>query len=110
MQRFFAGQTKPGATAWQDYPNGTGVYVDVDTSGGGFSTAPVYLTSLGGISHHWATTGGSSIYPIPDGTPLTGFRIYVRWADDGIPMSKDDAYAHGWFINWMGIETATEND
>ena len=107
MQKFFAGRTTPSATAWQNYSNGTGVFVDIDTRSGNFSTAPVYLASLGGISHHWATTGGSSIYPIPNGNPLTGFRIYVRWAD-GKPMSKDDAYAHGWFINWMGIETVTD--
>ena len=99
MQKFTAGQTAPATTMWQDYPNGTGVFVDVDTRSGNFSSTPVYLASLGGKSHHWATTGGSSIY---SASP-TGFRIYVRWAD-GKPMSKDDAYAHGWFINWMGIE------
>jgi hypothetical protein len=104
MQKFFAGQTKPGATAWQDYPNGTGVFVDVDTSGGHFATTPIYLSSLGGISHHWATTGATSIY----NATATGFRIYIRWAD-GKPMSRDDAYAHGWFVNWVGIETTTND-
>jgi hypothetical protein len=99
MQKFFAGQTTQGATDWQDYPSGSGVYVDVDTSAGNFPTTPIYLASLGGRSHHWWTTGGSSIY----NATANKFRIYIRWAD-GKPMTKDDAYAHQWFVSWIGIE------
>jgi hypothetical protein len=102
-QRFFAGQTKPGATAWQQYPSGTGIFVDVDTSAGKFSTTPVYVTSLAGISHHWATTGSGSVYK----PTSTGFRIYIRWAD-GKPMTPDDIAGFAWHINWIGIETIAD--
>src|SRR4028118_1180688 len=74
------GSTPVGNTAWQQYfdPGGgvfeQGVFVDVDTRSGGFTTTPIYITSIGGYGYHWATTGATSIYtPTP-----TGFRVYVR--------------------------------
>ena len=51
------GSTIPGSTNWQPYGNNTGVYVDIDTSGCGFSNTPRYFTSIGGTSSHWSTTG-----------------------------------------------------
>ena len=97
-QRIVTGKTEP--RQWKNYPNGTGVMVDIDTSDAHFAQTPLYFTSIAGISHHWATAGATSIY---DATP-TGFRIYVRWAE-GDPLTVDDAVAHGWYINWMAIET-----
>src|ERR1051325_4159286 len=79
-QRIVTGKTNPAM--WKNYPNGTGVMVDVDTSEAHFAQTPLYFTSLGGISHHWATAGATSIY---SATP-TGFRIYVRWAE-GAPLT-----------------------
>jgi hypothetical protein len=98
------GRTTPGSTAWQPYNAGTtGIYVDVSTTAAGFSGTPVYLTSIGGTSGHWATTGATSIYPTP-GVPMNqGFRIYVRWAD-GSSLTPAQANSWSWHISWAGIE------
>ena len=94
-----SGSTTPGSTNWQPYPGNTGVYLDVDTSAGKFTTTPKYFTSLGGISHHWVTTGVTSIYtPSP-----TGFRVYVRWSD-GSALTPAEANSFQWHVNWLGVE------
>ena len=106
MANTASGRTIPGATDWQQYQSGNGVFVDVDTSSADFSNKVVYITSLGGRSHHWATTGGSSVYPSPLGpnTPSgRRFRIFIRWVDGG-PLTPDQANALGWHINWIGME------
>jgi hypothetical protein len=101
--RIASGKTKPAD--WKQYPNGAGVFVDVDTSAGKFSTVPAYITSIGGEKNHWATTGASSIYPTPpDLLPTaTKFRVYVRWAN-GNALTPDNAKEFQWFINWIGME------
>ena len=96
-QKIVTGKTDPHD--WKPYPNGTGVFVDVDTSAAGFAATPLYFTSIAGISHHWATTGATSIYK----PSATGFSVYVRWAE-GDPLTPTEAAAHGWYINWMAIE------
>lgn len=96
--RIASGKTTPGATAWQVYsPNG--IFVDVNTSAGKFPAAPVYVTSIGGISSHWATTGATSVYS----ATATGFRVYVRWVD-GSPLTPAQANSLQWHINWIGME------
>ncbi|MGB8190774.1 MAG: hypothetical protein WCF67_02590 [Chitinophagaceae bacterium] len=97
-QRIASGQTPQGRTAWQVY-SANGIFLDVDTRSGKFSSAPVYLTSIGGTSSHWSTTGATSIY-LPT---ATGFRIYVRWVD-AASLTPATANAFGWHINWIGIE------
>lgn len=94
-----SGQTPPGTTAWQPYNGTAGIYVDVNTGGSGFTTTPVYVTSLGGNSGNWSTTGGSSVY---QETP-TGFRVYVRWAN-GNALTPAQANSWQWHINWIGIQ------
>jgi hypothetical protein len=94
-----SGRTEPYNTDWQPHQGTTGIYVDIDTSWAGF-TDPVYVTSLGGETQHWKTTGASSIY---NATP-EGFRVYVRWAD-GKPLRPDDANDKGWHINWVATGT-----
>ncbi len=98
--RIASGSTPPGATAWQQYPGGAGVFVDIDTSAARFSTTPVYITSIEGTSSHWATTGATSIY---FATP-TGFRVSVRWVN-GNPLTPAQANGFQWHINWIGMET-----
>ena len=94
-----SGSTTPGSTNWQPYSGNTGIYLDVDTSAGKFSTTPQYFTSLGGNSSHWATTGVTSIYtPSP-----TGFRVYVRWSD-GSALTPAQANSLQWHVNWLGVE------
>ena len=92
------GSTTPGSTNWQPYSGNTGIYVDVDTSAGKFATTPTYMTSIGGNSSHWATTGVTSIYtPSP-----TGFRVYVRWSD-GSALTPAQANSFQWQVNWLGV-------
>jgi hypothetical protein len=94
-----SGSTTPGSTNWQPYPGNTGIYLDVDTSAGKFTTTPKYFTSLGGNSSHWATTGVTSIYtPSP-----TGFRVYVRWSDGNV-LTPAQANSLQWHVNWLGVE------
>ena len=97
--RLGAGRTPAGSTNWQPYSGTAGIFVDVDTSGAGFTAVPVYLTALHGNSNHWSTTGGTSVY-----TPTqTGFRIYVRWAD-GSALTPAQANTNGWHIQWLGVQ------
>ena len=106
MARTASGRTTPGATDWQQYPEKKGIFVDVDTSSADFSNKVVYITSLGGRSHHWKTTGGSSVYPSPVGpnTPSgRRFRVFIRWVD-GSDLTPDIANGFGWHINWIGME------
>jgi hypothetical protein len=92
------GSTPSGNTAWQQYFDGKGVFVDVDTSSAGFETTPIYITSLGGTTAHWGTTGATSIYaPTPK-----GFRVFVRWADGGA-LTPAVANQFGLHINWIAI-------
>ena len=92
------GSTPVGNTAWQQYPGGEGIYLDVNTSSAGLTTTPIYITSLGGTSHHWWTTGATSIYaPTP-----TGFRVYVRYSTGG-SLTPAIANQYGWHINWIAV-------
>jgi hypothetical protein len=94
-----SGSTPVGNTAWQPYgASEADIFLDVDTSSAGFKTTPIYITSLGGMSGHWRTTGATSIY-VP--TP-TGFRVYVRFSNENF---LTPAYANqlGWHINWIAV-------
>jgi hypothetical protein len=93
-----SGSTPVGNTAWQQYPDGEGIFLDVDTSSFGFETTPIYITSLGGKSGHWGTTGATSIY---DPTPK-GFRVYVRHSTGGV-LTPAGANQLGWHINWIAV-------
>jgi hypothetical protein len=93
-----SGKTIPGNTDWQPY-NENGIVVQVDTSAAGFSSTPVYVTSLGGTGSMWSTSGGSSVY---DPTS-TSFKIYLRWID-GHDIDPALADSKKWHINWIGIQ------
>jgi hypothetical protein len=92
------GSTPVGNTAWQQYPDGEGIFLDVDTSSAGFTSTPIYITSIGGTSGHWGTTGATAIY---DPTP-TGFRVYVRFSTGG-QLTPAGANGLGWHINWIAV-------
>jgi hypothetical protein len=97
--KIHSGSTTPGSTNWQPYSGDTGVYLDIDTSHGHFTTTPRYFASLGGSSSHWATTGATSIYnPTPN-----GFRVYVRWSN-GSAITPAQANSLQWHINWLAVE------
>ncbi len=96
--RIASGRTTPGSTAWQVYSS-NGIYVDVNTTTGKFTSPPVYVTSIGGVSGQWATTGATSVYS----ATATGFRVYVKWSDSG-PLTPATANSFQWHINWIGME------
>jgi len=96
--RIASGSTPVGETAWQIYGS-NGIYVDIDTSSANFSATPIYITSLGGDSEHWATTGCTSIYR----ATAIGFRVYIRWIN-GNPLTPTHANSKKWHVNWLGIE------
>ena len=102
--RIAAGQTVPGNTKWIQYtdpgvPEGKCLYVDVDTSAGGFKNTPHYFTSIGGDAYHWQTIGVTSIYEQTN----SKFRVYIQRMDDQ-KITPADANYHSWHINWLGIE------
>ncbi len=96
-KRICSGSTTPGS-GWVYYsPNG--IYIDVNTSGCSFTNTPRYITSIGGTSGHWETTGGTSIYmPTP-----TGFRVYLYGYVGGSAVTTSAASAYGYHVNWMAI-------
>jgi hypothetical protein len=93
-----SGSTPVGNTAWQQFPGGEGIFLNVDTRSAEFKTTPVYITSLGGNNHHWWTTGATSIYA----PTSTGFTVYVRWVNGG-PLTPAMANEYGWHINWIAV-------
>lgn len=101
LMKIEAGSTTPGATNWKPYVGTFGIYLDVDTSAAGFTSTPIYITSLGGASYHWMTTGATSIY---NATP-TGFRVYLRPTySDGRKINPNFANEKLWHIQWIGME------
>jgi len=98
MQRFFAGQTKPGETAWQ-VRDETSIRLLVDTHAAAFEFTPIYVASLGGANDQWTTFGGSAIYK----PTRFGFQVNLPLAD-GSALTPDIANEHQWHINWIGVE------
>ncbi|MFP2910080.1 S8 family peptidase [Pyxidicoccus sp. 3LFB2] len=86
------GQTPQGTTNWQQY-SAEGIYLDVNTAGCGFTSTPLYFTSLGGTSSHWTSSGATAIYS----PTATGFRVYVR--TPGITPALANQW--GWHLNWQ---------
>jgi secreted trypsin-like serine protease len=87
--RACVGRTSPTNTNW--IQEGNSLRVDVDTSTCGETRTPTYLTSLGGTSRHWATTGVTSIYA----PTATGFRVYIETTE-----TVATAKSNGWHVNW----------
>lgn len=102
--RFATGRTPVNANAWKAYTENC-IYIDVDTSSGGFTKAPNYMTSIGGAEEPWIAAGVTAIYPIPPATTpgSGGFRIYIR-RRDGAALTPAQAEAKGWYIQWVGVE------
>ena len=98
---FCAGTT---ATSGWKQQNIAKVYIDVDISGCGFTSAPVISSGLAGSLQinsepglsHWKSTGGSELYSIT----ATGFRVYVQlpWFTTAM------ATRLNWKINWIASE------
>jgi hypothetical protein len=96
--RIVAGATTPGATNWQLYNGGQGLYVDIDTSAAGFQTTPAYIVTVSGNANNWNLVGGSSPYF----ATATGFRVYIRNADWSY-LSVSGANSNQWIVNWAAF-------
>lgn len=94
------GRTTPGDTPWVEYGE-TGIYVDVDTTKCGFSSAPLYFSSIGGSQSQWQSRGATSIYD----PSASGFRVYVRYPD-GIDANTADQWQ--WHINWEAVPSGVQ--
>ena len=92
--RIVVGKTDPQKTRWVQYNDG-GIYVDIDTSSAGFSSAPYYFTSLSGHTNNWRAQGVTSIY-LPT---ARGFRVHVGHRE----LTAAQAKEWGWYINWIAI-------
>ena len=94
LLRTCAGRTPAGSTNWIVY--GSQIYVEVDMSGCKFSSTPYVVSSIGGTSSHWTSTGGSAPYS----ATATGFTIYVNQ-----PGGVTPAQANGvnWHIEWIAV-------
>jgi len=87
-----AGETPRGSTNWVDCGHQC-VSVDIDTSLCGFSDTPVFISSMGGTTTHWESSGSSELYEVS----ATGFKIHAHWS--GITTRR--ANRMGWHINWI---------
>lgn len=92
-QKICSGNTTPGA-GWSDY-SGSGIYITVNTSGCGFTSAPIYITSIGGSGGHWSLVGGNAIYS----PSASSFLIYVKYTTG--PATVTDATTYSWYVNWV---------
>ncbi len=107
VTRLSTGRTVAGS-GWQTYtgPDQPGLWIQVDTSSAGFTSAPNYVTSVGGYAFHWLLTGTSAVYP-PDATLggdlRRGFRIFVRYSN-GAAITPNDAWQNQWYVQWIGAE------
>lgn len=92
--RIVAGQLDPKKVRWVQYTEG-GIYVDIDTASAGFSSTPLYFTSLGGHTNNWLAQGATSIYyPTPQ-----GFRVHISYPE----LTAAKAKEWGWYISWVAI-------
>ena len=92
-----SGATPSGTTDWKAYGS-KAIYLDVDTSGAGFTETPRYFTTLGGSANNWDALGVNAIY---SATP-NGFRIYLKSAS-GIALTPAYANSKGWYVQWLGV-------
>lgn len=96
------GSTPPGSTDWKLYQDKPGaLFVEVDTTGSGFTSTPTYFTSLGGLNQHWDLVGMSSVYS----PTATGFRVYIKTPTGAAKdwFTVENANKRGWHVNWFGI-------
>ena len=101
-----AGQTRAGELTWSD--GQADIWVHIDTSAGGFSTTPVYLAAIAGV-----TASASLVGPwlhVEQVTPSGFIARLVGGASppQPIPLLRASlhASAHNATIAWTGIESA----
>ncbi|CAF1259990.1 unnamed protein product [Rotaria sp. Silwood1] len=86
-------------TLWQLFST-TGIYMNIDTTICGFSSTPLYFTSMAGNTIHWELASYTAIY-----SPTNiSFTIYVRslsGLNNTDMLSYSQAYL--WNVNWFGV-------
>ena len=87
------GSTNPDGTGWKTYKD-SGMYIKADTSSCGFSSTPMYFTSLAGDTQHWTAAGVTNIYS----QTATGFKVYITRNDPSVADEKN------WHVQWCGVE------
>ena len=72
----------------------------VDTRNCSFDSTPLYFTSMGGLSNHFALGGYTAIYNAKNNT----FAVYVlplyTYANT---LMLSDSQTYQWNLNWLGI-------
>jgi hypothetical protein len=94
------------SNAWRECSPGdgcyynTGVFIDINMSGCGFTSPPYVFTAIKGTSSHWMTTGATSIYLLTS----TSFRVYVHgYLYSGSGLNTTVATNYGYTLMWMAI-------
>jgi hypothetical protein len=92
--RIVVGQLDPKTTRWRQYTEG-GISVDIDTSSAGFTSTPLYFTSLGGHTNNWLAQGVTSIYQ----PTAQGFRVHISYPELTVAKAKE----WGWYVSWVAV-------
>jgi hypothetical protein len=78
----------------------TGVIIDINMSGCGFTSTPYVFTAIKGTSSHWMTTGATSIYFLTS----TSFRVYLHgYLYSGSGLNTTVATNNQYTLMWMAI-------
>ncbi len=97
-----SGSTPIGNTAWVGAGVTDVIRVNIDTSFCGFTSTPLYFTSLGGGYDHNEAQSATAIYDRTN----AGFRVNVQ--RPGLtPQYANDA---GWYINWTAFPPNYNDD
>jgi hypothetical protein len=93
-----SGRSAPGDTNW--IQNGAdAIYADIDTSPCGWTSTPLYFSSLGGTGSHLNIDGATSIYS----PTATGFRVNLFKAG----LNVTDAKNRDYHVNWQSVPNNT---
>lgn len=92
------------AALWQPHTP-TSMTMAIDTSGCGFNSTPIYLTSIAGLRLHDGLIGSGAVYS----RTATAFRIYV-YSALGWPLSflLNSSRTYDWDVNWVGLFWSTQ--
>ncbi len=72
----------------------------VDTSNCSFDSTPMYFTSMGGNSNHYALGGYTAIYYAKNNTFTVFVLPLITYANT---LMLSDSQTDQWNLNWFGI-------
>jgi hypothetical protein len=87
-------------TLWQAYSI-SAMTMNINTSSCNFSSVPIYIVSMSGITYHWVEASYTAIYS----PTKTSFTIYATslWANWNSTVQLSYANTYTWGVNWLGI-------